>query len=548
MAAPAPDSHDRRLDLTSVMSFNSGVTAQCYEWMSRNFPPEMLAPHQARGDEVMRSKKLSLMTPFMAIVIAAALAAPPSEAKSRGRHRGDGFGTIAETAFLYGFPMVMNYEVFYQYFIDRTSPAFKAPLNQLHNTAHVYTPKDTTIVTPNSDTPYSFVAMDLRAEPYVVCNPEIEKERYFSIQLVDMYTFNYGYMGSRTTGNGPACFLIAGPAWEGEKPEGIARIFRSETDFSIAVIRTQLFTPADIENVKKIQAGYRGLPLSKFLNREAPPAAHEIEWPKIDKALAETDPFAYLNFLLQLCPPTGPAAVEKPLRARFARIGVEAGRSFPPDDLTEPRKAKLEAAMKRGLERIRRRVATLGRNENGWRVVLDGFGDRRAYHGNWPLRAAAAMAGIYGNSPAEAVYPLLAADSDGNKPDAGAKSYTLTFPAGKLPPVHAFWSVTMYDAKTQLLVENPINRYLINSAMLPNLKKNADGSVTLYLQKDSPGAERESNWLPAPDGPIYVVMRLYWPKETALSGEWLPPPVKAVKGAGAMGERVMDGVMTRMGR
>jgi hypothetical protein len=423
---------------------------------------------------------------------------------------------IAEEAFIYGFPMVMNYAVFYDYFIDKSSSAYKAPINQLYNTARVYTPQDTTIVTPNSDTPYSFVAMDLRAEPYVFCNPEIEKSRYFSVMLVDMYTFNYGYMGSRTTGNDAACFMIAGPSWKDEKPEGIAKVFQSETDFSIAVVRTQLFNPADIENVKKIQAGYRGLPLSKFQNKPAPTAAPEIVWPKIDKQLADSDPFTYLSFVLQFCPPTGPAEVEAPLRARLAKIGVEAGKPFAVDKLTPEQKAELETAMKSGIGKIKQKVETLGTDVNGWRVSLKGFGDRQAYAGDWLLRAAAAMAGIYGNSPAEAVYPLLATDSEGNKPvDTSINHYTLTFPDGGLPPVNAFWSVTMYDGKTQLLIDNPINRYLINSPMLPNLTKNADGSITLYIQKDSPSADKESNWLPAPDGPAYVVMRLYWPKENS---------------------------------
>jgi len=135
------------------------------------------------------------------------------------------------------------------------------------------------------------------------------------------------------------------------------------------------------------------------------------------------------------------------------------------------------------------------------------------------------MAGIYGNDAAEELYPLLSTDTAGNKPDCSANRYTLTFPPGQLPPSNAFWSVTMYDGKTQLLVANPLDRYLINSPMLPNLKKNPDGSLTLYLQKESPGAAKESNWLPAPDGPIYVVMPLYWPKEAALDGSWKPPAV-----------------------
>jgi hypothetical protein len=263
-----------------------------------------------------------------------------------------GNAKIAEEAFIYGFPMVMNYAIFYDYFIDKSSPSYKAPLNQLYNTANVYTPKDTTIVTPNSDTPYSFVAVDWRAEPYVFCNPEIEKSRYFSVQLIDMYTFNYAYMGSRTTGNGAACFMIAGPSWNGQKPEGIAKVFRSETDFSIAAIRTQLFNAADIENVRKIQAGYRGLTLSQFQNKPAPPAASEIAWPKIDKQLADSDPFAYLNFVLRFCPPTGPAAVEVPLRARFAKIGVEAGKPFAADKLSPEEKTALESSMKSGIDKI----------------------------------------------------------------------------------------------------------------------------------------------------------------------------------------------------
>lgn len=434
--------------------------------------------------------------------------------------------SIAEQAFIYGFPMVMNYGVWYQYFIDKSDPAYKAPFNQIYNTARVYTPEDTTIVTPNSDTPYSFIAMDLRAEPFVVCNPEIGKGRYFSFQFTDMYTANFAYAGTRTTGNGPGCFMVAGPGWNGEKPPGITRLFRCETEFAAVLIRTQLFDSADIDNVKKIQAGYRAEPLSKFLNKPSPPSPPEVNWPKIDNQMAEKDPFGYLNFVLQFCPPTGTAAVEAPLRARFARIGVEAGKPFPADKLTPDQKARLETAVRDGLVKIKQEVETFGKNENGWRVSTKGFGTRQMLGGDWTMRAGAAMAGIYGNDAAEAMYPLLAITSDGKKPDCSKNRYTLTFPAGKLPPANAFWSVTMYDAETQLLVANPIERYLINSPMLPDLKKNSDGSVTLYIQSASPGPDKEANWLPAPAGPIYVVMRIYWPKEAALNGTWKPPAVR----------------------
>jgi hypothetical protein len=460
----------------------------------------------------------------MTLTIVALLAVEPCLAQ-RSLTQGEA-QQIAEEAYAYGFPMVMNYGTLYEYFINKSSPAYKAPINVVYNTARAYTPEDRTIVTPNSDTPYSFVCMDLRAEPYVLTLPAIEKSRYYSVQLVDMYTFNYGYAGSRTTGNDGGTFMIAGPNWKGEKPAGIDKVFQCETGFSFAIIRTQLFNPADLENVKMIQAGYKGQPLSSFLKKPAPPAAPKIDWPKIDKQSAAKDPFAYLNFVLPFCPAIGPAAVEKPMRAEFAQIGIEAGKRFPP--LTPQRKSELQVGIKSGLEKIKKQVATIGKDENGWRVATSGFGDRSMCNGNWTMRAAAAMAGIYGNDAEEALYPMLAKDSDGNKPDCSNNRYTLTFPAGQLPPANAFWSVTMYDGKTQLLVENPIDRYLINSPMLPDLKKNDDGSLTIYIQKDSPGDDKQSNWLPAPDGPIYVVMRLYWPKEEALNGTWKPPAVEKI--------------------
>src|SRR5206468_11423199 len=151
-------------------------------------------------------------------------------------------------------------------------------------------------------------------------------------------------------------------------------------------------------------------------------------------------------------------------------------------------------------------------------------------------RAVAAKAGIYGNNPAEATYPLTRVDADGQTLDGSKHNYTLTFAPGQEPPVNAFWSITMYDGKSQLLIENPINRYLINSPMLPTMKTNAEGSLTLYIQNKSPGADKESNWLPAPNGPIYLVLRLYWPKVEPPSilpvgeGTWKPPGIQKVQG------------------
>jgi hypothetical protein len=205
-----------------------------------------------------------------------------------------------------------------------------------------------------------------------------------------------------------------------------------------------------------------------------------------------------------------------------------AGKAFDPSKLSSEQKAALVEGMKSGMEAIEKKSVTLGKDVNGWRTGLNS-GNRAYFRGDWMRRAVVALAGIYANDAAEALYPTTRTDSTGAKLDGATGRYTISFPAGQLPPVNAFWSVTMYDGETQLLVANPINRYLINSPMLPDLKKNGDGSLTLYVQKDSPGAEKESNWLPAPNDPIYLVMRLYWPKPDALSGHWKPPAVQKVR-------------------
>ena len=222
--------------------------------------------------------------------------------------------------------MVDSYRIQYAYFVDRESPEFKAPWNQLHNIPRVYTPDDKAVQTPNSDTPYSLVGMDLRAEPIVLTVPAIEKERYFSIQLIDAYTFNFDYIGSRTTGNDGGSFLIAGPGWKGETPKGVKKVIRSETELVLAVYRTQLFNPGDLDNVKKVQAGYKAQPLSAFLGSPRPKAAPAIDFikpltPEAQKTSLEF--FNVLNFVLQFCP-THPSETE--LMARFAKIGVGAGR------------------------------------------------------------------------------------------------------------------------------------------------------------------------------------------------------------------------------
>src|SRR6267154_3071109 len=437
---------------------------------------------------------------------------------------------IAEAGYIFGLPIVMNYGVMYEYAVDRNSGQFKAPFNQIKNEPNVFTYKDTAIVTPNSDTPYSFVWMDLRAEPVVLSVPAVDPKRYYSVMLCDGNTYNYGYIGTRATGSEAGDYMVVGPKWQGATPPGIKKVFRSSTDLSVAGYRTQLFSADDIDNVKKVQAGYKVQMLSAYLNQPPPPPAPAIDFPKIDKELVKKNFFDYLDFALQFSPPQ---ENEKEIRAQLARIGIGPGKTLNFKDLPLEQKLEIGFGMKEGERKIDEAVANAGKAINGWRV--SGLpGDSAHYNGDWLKRATAAKAGIYGNDPAEATYPLTRIDSDGQTLDGSKSNYTLTFPPGQQPTVNAFWSLTMYDGKSQLLIENPINRYLINSPMLPDMKKNADGSLTLHIQKASPGAEKESNWLPAPNDLIYLVMRLYWPKTEAPSilppgnGTWKPPAIALV--------------------
>jgi hypothetical protein len=477
--------------------------------------------------ELLRSAALAT------VAVAANKSAPVLAQASTNR---PGFFTardIAEAGFIYGLPIVMNYGVMYEYAIDRNSGQFKAPFNQIYNEANVFTYKDTAVVTPNSDTPYSILFMDLRAEPIILSVSAVDPKRYYSVQLCDGNTYNYGYIGSRATGSEAGDYMIVGPEWKGSTPVQIKKVFRSSTQLSAAAYRTQLFNPDDIENVRKVQAGYRMQTLSQYLNQPpTPPApAPTIDFPKFDKELVKTNFFAYLDFALQFAPA---AANEADIRSKLASIGVGAGKTFNFKDLSLEQKAEIALGMKEGDAKINAAVANTGTAINGWRVGGLAGGDSAYYNGDWQKRAAVAKAGIYANDAAEATYPLTRVDIDGQPLDGSKHNYTLTFQKDALPPVNAFWSVTMYDGATKLLIENPINRYLINSPMLPALKKNTDGSLTLYIQNKSPGADKEPNWLPAPNGPIYLVMRLYWPKTEPPSilppgkGTWQPPGVNRV--------------------
>lgn len=427
---------------------------------------------------------------------------------------------IAKEAYIYGFPMVDSYRIQHAYFIDSKSKEFKAPWNQIANIPRVFTHEDRAVQTPNSDTPYSWLGLDLRAEPIVLTIPPIEKGRYYSVMLNDAYTYNFDYLGSRTTGNEGGSYAVAGPNWKGETPKGVKKVIRSETELNLLLYRVQLFSPDDLDNVKKVQAGFKVQPLSAFLGTAAPKAAPAIDFIKpLTPAAQRTSPefFNVLNFVLQFCS-IHPSETE--LMARFARIGVGAGKVFDATKLS----SEIQTAITQGMADAWVEFDGFLGQINAGKVFTRDLPSSRADTKGYMYRLATAVLGIYGNSKEDAIYLLYNQDAAGQKLD-GANRYTLRFAPGELPPVNAFWSLTMYDSPASLMVANPINRYLVNSPMLSQFKKDADGGITILIQNESPGADKEANWLPAPKGPFLTWLRLYWPKDEALSGKWKQPPL-----------------------
>lgn len=422
----------------------------------------------------------------------------------------------ARDAYIYTYPMVKNYLTMYQYALEPGGSQYKGPLNTLVSIARVYTPEDTAIITPNSDTPYSFIVFDLRAEPVVVTMPPIEKDRYYSLQLIDLYTNNVDYPGTRVDGNDGGDFLITGPGWKGEVPKGIKRVIEMPTTLAIGIVRTQLFAPDDLDKVREIQAGYEAATLSAYTQTPAPAAPPAVDWIPISDDLMVSDYWSLAAFLLPFAPPY---PGDESQRENLARLGVRDGAAWPPADLAPDAAAAMRDTVIATEKEIRDEV---GRLTDSSKL----FGTPEFMKGRYMVRAAAAQGGIYGNSVQEALYVIYVVDEAKAPLDGKAGKYTLTFTDATLPPVDAFWSLTMYDKPKQLLVSNPIDRYLINSAMLSSLKKNDRDEIVLYLQPESPGAELESNWLPAPAETFYAVMRLYLPKPEALDGSWVAPQLR----------------------
>ncbi len=472
-------------------------------------------------------KAFPLITALLLLACDAENATEPSEAKSE--LSADEARAIAKEAFIYGFPMVVNYKTMYQYTIDKASPNYKGDFNELACLARVFTPADKSIVTPNADTPYCFFWGDIRSEPLVLTTPELEAERFFQVQLIDLYTHNFAYVGTVATGNEPGNYLIAGPDWDSQTPEGIVDVIRSETPFVFSIIRTQLFNPDDLARVKEIQGGFEFQPLSTYLRKPAPAILPAIDFPDWrEGAQFDVGFFVFFDFMLSL---VEPVAEEQALFERFAKIGLGTEAQFDIDTFSPEMVDALGDGIQDGSKEMEATIAGTGSDPLGSSKI---FGTREFLQDSarrnfgrddpYMMRMIGAHTGLYGNSGSEAVYPAYFVDSNGARLDGSQNNYQITFVGDQLPPVKAFWSLTLYDGRTQLFIENPLDRYLLNSTMLEQFVRGEDGSLTLYIQNEPPAEEIENNWLPAPDGPFYMVLRLYSPEAVALEGEWLPPP------------------------
>jgi len=424
---------------------------------------------------------------------------------------------IAKEAFIYGYPIVDNHNVIHQYVLDRSSKEYKAPFNQVGHNRSVATPQDTTVVSMNVDTPYSFAWLDLRTEPQALTIPPFEEERYVSTELIDLYTYIVGYISPRTNGNAGGDFMVTGPGWHGTIPAGIKGVFHSPTQFLLALYRTQLFNPEDNEYVHNLQDRYQVQALSTYLGTPSPPPVPPfIQVKPIDvrKESESLQFFTILNSMLAYMPML---KEEAGLRSRFVKIGIVPGAPFDAPD--EGTRMALVKGMRQGLGTMYVRAHTV-------RSSAELFGSREQLKDDYLSRSVGALLGIYGNAAEEYLGVGYQADAEG-KPFDGNHKYQIKFTADTLPPVGAFWSITAYNA-SKFLIDNPINRYVINSPMLPYLKKDAKGGFTLYLQPESPGGDLELNWLPVSRDAFNLAFRTYQPGQAIIDGTWQAPPVVRV--------------------
>lgn len=403
---------------------------------------------------------------------------------------------------------------------DNVSVNLRAPLNQFAH-ARAYPNAEEKDVRFNFDTLRSHAWVDVSREPVLLSVPDTEG-RYYLLPMLDMWTDVFAVVGSRTTGTKAATFALVAPGWRGSLPDGVTRIVARTTTMWISG-RTQTNGPSDYANVHKVQDGFKLTPLSQWGKAYTPPKNTTID-PSVDNQtppqvqVSNLDGITMLSRLADLMTKYPPHANDYPILFRLRALGVELGRPFDATKLDPQTVSIINKAAKDALQYMTAKMRTEVTPVNGWNTGLDNIG---TYGTSYRRRAIIALGGLGANLPEDAVYPTAFVDSEG-KPLTGANHYVLHFEKGKLPPVGAFWSVTMYD-QNGFRIPNAINRYALGDR--DKLKYNEDGSLDFYLQAESPGEDKEANWLPAPPGAFQPTMRLYSPRPEVLDGSWTPPPI-----------------------
>jgi hypothetical protein len=430
---------------------------------------------------------------------------------------------IAVEAYIYFYPLVLM-EATRKVGTNVEKPVgLRGPINTFAHVREFPPASFRDVVRPNFDTLYSSAWLNLKKEPVILSVPDIQG-RYYMMPMLDMWTDVFSVPGKRTTGTKPGHFALVGPKWNGTLPKGVNRI-DSPTSTVCIIGRTQTNGPKDYAAVNKIQDGYGLTPLSQW-GKESKTAPVKID-PAVDMKtppMIQVDNMPaseYFKLAFEIVRDNPPHIIDTPILSRMSRIGLFVGKSFDMNKADPIVKEALEQTPSIGLKTMKEKMPTMAKQINGWQMNTESMG---VYGTNYLRRAIVALIGLGANLPEDAVYPINLADSEG-KPTDGQYKYVLHFDKDQLPPVEAFWSVTMYDAQG-FPVSNEINRCAIGDR--DDLKYNADGSLDLFIQNEKPPADKVSNWLPAPKDPFGVVLRLYAPRSEVIQGGWVPPAIKKI--------------------
>jgi hypothetical protein len=437
----------------------------------------------------------------------------------------DEAAVVAIEAYIYLFPLVImeltrrqatNVE-------SGTTTPGRSPMNEFAHIRAFPGAEFKAVVRPNFDTLYSSAFLDLTIEPVVVSVPDTDG-RYYLLPMLDMWTDVFATPGKRTSGTAAASWAVVPPGWNEELPSGVEQI-DATTPYVWIIGRTQTNGPADYPSVHRLQDGLRLTRLSEW--GRAPSAVPSVFDPTVDMTTPPLDQVnamdgpSFFRLGAELMKLHRPHATDWSVVRRMRNIGLEVGQSWDHRDAKPEVQRAVEAAPEAARKQLMKRLPTMANRMNGWQMNVDSMG---VYGDSYAKRAVVAMFGLGANQAEDSVYPLLITDADGARPD-GSHDYVLHFAANALPPVDAFWSVTMYDARG-FPVANELNRFALGDR--DPLTRDADGSVDLYIQHSNPGHEKEANWLPAAQGPLGITMRLYGPRPEVLLGQWAPPPLQRV--------------------